>query len=204
MRRFIYMVLNHNTMVKSEMINIMKLLMKKRESELTIREISLIRNINYKSAYEAIGKLEKQGSIIVQKKGNSRVCKAAYRLTKTIYAAEKEKLEEIIRKKDMKVIYDELYKLNMQFIAILFGSHAKGQETRNSDIDVLIISDRAEKIEKKISWIPKKIHITSITYNDFIEMLQTRRFNVVSEAIKDNVIFIGLEDYYRFLENANR
>jgi len=33
-------------------------------------------------------------------------------------------------------------------------------------------------------------------------MAKSKEFTVVSEAIKNNIIFIGIEEYYRLLSNA--
>lgn len=35
-------------------------------------------------------------------------------------------------------------------------------------------------------------------------MAKSRELTVVSEAMKKNIILIGIEDYYRVLENAGR
>ncbi len=191
-------------MVKNEKVSVLKLLIENKETKLTIREISIKRKINYKSAYEAIKKLEKEGNIKIEKKGNTSLCSFTNKLTNTTYVVEKERLKETLEDKDIKIIHNELYKINKQFITLLFGSRAKKKQTKKSDIDLLIISETPEEIEEKISWIPKNLHVTSINYEDFIEMLQTKKFNVVNEAIKNNIILTGMEDYYRLIENAKR
>ena len=48
----------------------------------------------------------------------------------------------------------------------------------------------------------KKIHLTAVTYKDFIYMAKSKEFTVVSEAIKNNIILVGIEEYYRLLKNA--
>ena len=47
-----------------EIKNILKLLIENQDKKFTIRKISKLRKINYKSAYNAIQKLEKQGIIL--------------------------------------------------------------------------------------------------------------------------------------------
>jgi hypothetical protein len=46
------------------------------------------------------------------------------------------------------------------------------------------------------------IHLTHIKYADFQAMLRSKEFTVVSEAIKKNIILVGIEDYYRMVNNA--
>ena len=196
------MVNNHNIMVKNEKRSILKLLINESENEFTIREISKKRKINYKSAYEAVKKLQGEGAIKLEKKGNTTLCSFVKTLTPSTFLAEKERLNQALRNKSLNVIYHELYKLPVQFIALVFGSYAKKKQKKHSDIDLLIISENAEKIEEKLSLVPEKLHITSISSVEFIEMFQSKKFTVVTEAVKNNIILIGLEDYYRFLENA--
>jgi hypothetical protein len=50
--------------------------------------------------------------------------------------------------------------------------------------------------------MPGKIHHTAVGYEDFIRMARSREFTAVSEALKANVILIGIEEYYRMMKNA--
>ncbi len=94
--------------------------------------------------------------------------------------------------------------VNKQFILLLFGSNVKGNATKNSDIDLLLISNSedAKAIEEKLEILPLKIHLTPITYESFIGMLKTKERTVVSEALKKNIILFGIEDYYRIIKNV--
>jgi predicted nucleotidyltransferase len=196
------MVLNHSIMVKNETIGILKHLIDNSEQEFTIRELSIVRAINYKSAYQAVGKLEKDGCVKVRKKGNTKLCSFTRIFTNLVFISEKERLDKSLKNSDLKVIYKELTKIKTQAILLLFGSYVKGGKTKNSDIDLLIISENTDAIEKQISWIPKNIHTTCMSYMDFDSMLKSKEFSVVSEVIKKNIILQGIEDYYRFIENA--
>src|SRR3989339_818482 len=110
--------------------------------------------------------------------------------------------EELFKDKKFKVIYSHLAELQFPFIMLLFGSHAKGLAEKNSDIDILTIGGDEKKISSELSLFPYKIHLTSISYKEFINMAKSKEFTVVSEAIKNNIIFIGIEEYYRLLSNA--
>lgn len=193
------MVKNHNIMVKNELIQILKHLISNNEESFTIRELSIIRKINYKSAYEVVKKLQKDGCINIVNKGNSSLCQFNKKFTKLVYLAEKERVQDILNDSNIKIIYNELQKVKTQSIVLLFGSYVKKNNSKTSDIDLLIISDNAKVIEEKISWIPKKIDITSINYNEFDNMLKSKEFTVVSEAVKNNIILQSIEDYYRFI-----
>ena len=51
--------------------------------------------------------------------------------------------------------------------------------------------------------IPKKIHLTTTDNKTFIDMIMSKEVSVGSEASKNNILLIGIEDYYRLLNNAN-
>jgi len=187
----------------NEQSEILKLLIENQEEPFSIRKISQLRKINYKSAYNAVGSLRKQGIIDLEELGNVSICRFKRDFNAKVFEVESSRRDDLLRKnKDLKVIFDELSRINKPFIAVLFGSHAKGTAKKNSDIDLLLIGEDAEKIKDKLSWIPLKIHFTLLGYDDFIRMLKSKEQTVVSEIVKKNIILIGIEEYYRVLNNA--
>jgi predicted nucleotidyltransferase len=82
----------------------------------------------------------------------------------------------------------------------------KGDFNKNSDIDILTISEekRKQRISELMGIFPLNIHLSQITYEDFITMLKSKEFSVVSEAVNNYIILIGIEEFYRLRENAYR
>ena len=183
-------------------IRILKLLLSNKENIFTIKKIADRTGINYRIVYEKIKSLEKEGLIKVTKTGNTKVCKFTNKFNDKVFKAEYERRKELFKNKDFLVLYKRLAKLQFPFVVLLFGSYAKGKATKGSDIDLLTIGGDEKEIRAVISLWPEKIHLTSVTCKDFIYMAKSKEFTVVSEAIKNNVILIGIEDYYRLLENA--
>lgn len=70
----------------------------------------------------------------------------------------------------------------------------------------MIISEknREKEIERITSLLPLKIHFIFFTYEEFLSMEQSKEFSVVREATERNIILIGIEDYYRLMENVRR
>ncbi len=188
----------------NETIEILKVLMGNKEVTYSIRKIALLRKINYKSAYNAVKALQKEGIIELKKVGNTVVCSFNDKFNEFVFKAEYLRREDLFRKKDFLLIYDHLAELKFPFIALLFGSHIKGTATKHSDIDLLIISsdEEAKKVDERLNLLPYNIHLTPVTYESFIRMAKSKEFTVVSEAIKKNIILLGIEDYYRLLKNA--
>jgi len=146
--------------------------------------------------------LENEALIRVTKTGNSKVCEFASKFDSRVFEAEYLRKWAFLKNKDFRVIHNRLAELRFPFIALLFGSYAKGTANRHSDIDILTIGGDEKEIRMAISLLPDKIHLTAIDYENFIHMAKSREFTVVSEALKNNIILIGIEEYYRLLSNV--
>ena len=135
---------------------------------------------------------------------NQRRCSFEDSFNEDVFIVENSRRNDFLEKKEFKAIYDKLKKINKQFILLLFGSHVKKTNTKNSDIDLLLISDQQnfKNVEEKLDILPLKIHLTPINCESFIDMIKSKEQTVVSETLKRNVILFGIEDYYRLLKNA--
>ena len=183
-------------------IKILKLLLEKREDKFTIKKIAEALKINYRIAYEQVIKLEKEKLLKITKVGNSKICEFTGKFNSKVFEAEYLRRKELFKNKNFLVLHNRLAELNFSFIALLFGSYAKKTANKHSDIDILAIGGDEKEIKATISLLPDKIHLTCITYNNFIHMARSKEFTVVSEALKSNIILIGIEDYYRLIKNA--
>jgi predicted nucleotidyltransferase len=186
----------------TEKLNILQLLIEHQEEDFSIRQISLRRKINYKSAYQAVQKLNKEGVIDLVKLGNTIICRFNRNFNDSVFMVEYYRRQELFKDQDFRVMYGRFKAVNNQFILLLFGSHAKKTQTKHSDIDFLLITNHPEEIKHQVSLLPLAIHLTHIKYADFQAMLRSKEFTVVSEAIKKNIILVGIEDYYRMVNNA--
>lgn len=169
----------------------------------SISQLSKAINLDYKTVYGIVKRLEKKNIISLEKFGK------AYNITLNIknhfylFEAEYKRRENLLKNSDLKVLYHKLNNLTFPFICLVFGSYARGKAVKGSDIDLLIICEenRENNVEGMISILPLDIHLTVLSFSEFISMAQSTEFTVVSEAIKNNIILIGIEDYYRILEN---
>ena len=191
------MVKNHSKVIK--------VLLEKQDEELNISKISKYSKIDYKNVYNIIKDLEKESLVDIKPFGKTKRVTLNKKVHPLIFEAEYERRTALFKKnKDFLVIYRKLSELNFSFIVLLFGSHAKGKATKYSDIDLLIVCEekRETYIQEIFDIFPLKIHPTFTNFEDFMKMLKTKEFSVVSEAVKNNIILIGIEDYYRLIENA--
>ena len=183
-------------------IKILKLLLSNKEEKFTIKKIAESININYRIAHEKITKLEKEGLVKVTRAGNSKICEFTNKFNSKVFEAEYQRKHDLLKNKDFLILHNRLTELKFPFIALLFGSHAKETANKHSDIDILAIGGDEKEIKVTLSLLPDKIHLTKVTYEEFIRMAKSKEFTVVSEAIKNNIILIGIEEYYRLIKNA--
>jgi len=181
---------------------ILKFLLNNKEKEFTIKKIAEAIKINYRISYEKVLLLEKEGLIKITKVGNSNLCEFTNKFNEKVFQAEYERKKDLFKNKDFLIIHNRLSELRFPFIALLFGSQAKGIANKHSDIDILTIGGNEKEIKTTISLLPEKIHLIYVNYEEFINMLKSKEFTVVSEAIKNNIILIGIEEYYRILNNV--
>ena len=183
---------------------IIRVLLEKQE-ELNISKISKYSKIDYKNAYNLVKDLEIRGLIRIKPFGKAKRVILNKKIHPLIFEAEYVRRQELFTKnKDFLIIHRRLSELNFPFITLLFGSHVKGKATKHSDIDLLIICEekRERQIQEILDLFPLKIHPTFTDFEGFMSMLKTREFNVVSETVKNNIPLVGIEDYYRLIENA--
>ena len=186
----------------NERLNILRFLIENQEMAFSIRQIGIRRKINYKSAYMGLKNLAKDGAVTLKKQGNTTICCFNRQFNDSVFEVEYARLKELLKNKNFLVLYNHLAKVNIQFILLLFGSYAKYKETKDSDIDLLLITDNPKPVEIQINLVPLNIHLTHITYENFKSMLNSKEFTVVSEAVKHNILLFGIEDYYRLMNNA--
>ena len=184
-------------------IKIIKLLIEQKK-QMTIREIAKEIESDYKITYVAMQRLIKKNVVLSVTIGKSTVCELNQKYYGLdIYQAEDERRKKILKNSDLKLITKEIIEkigTNL-FILLLFGSYAKGMQTKHSDFDIMVISNEknTEQIlhDKVTSLLPFDIHLLIFTEKEFISMKDGKDLTVVTEAIKNNIILYSIENYYR-------
>ncbi len=171
-----------------------------------ISQLSKKLGMNYKNVYTVVKRLKSDGIIFLEKFGNTYICVLRKSPHPLIFQAEYERRKKLLKNKNFKILHEKLNSLKFPFIALLFGSYARGKQTKGSDIDILTVCEKGREkyIERAISLLPLKIHLTAIDCEEFMSMAKSREFTVVSESMKNNIILVGIEDYWRLVENAGQ
>jgi len=173
---------------------------------MTIREISKKIKADYRITHTAVRKLAGKKIINTQTIGKSSLCSLNKYYGSKIYKVEDERKNQFLKNRNIKQLYKEVMaKIQTSFfIFLVFGSYAKNLHKKNSDIDLMFISDGKnfeDKIGSILSLLPLKTHALVFTEKEFKRMLDAKKLNVVKEAVNNYIILHGIENFYN-IKNA--
>jgi|SRR3989344_1283488 len=193
--------------MRSKEAEIIKLLIENREKELSINQIAKLLKKNYKNAHNVVTRLSKMKVVKLEAFGKSYKVILTSKAHPLIYEAEYLRRQELLKNKDIAVMYDSFRNMRSKlYVLLVFGSYAKKTQTKHSDIDLMFIvpDDAEERMEKEIENItgtlPLKIHVNIFKESDFKAMKNSKETTVGSEAIKNNVILRGIESHYEMIQ----
>ena len=206
-------------MRQQTLLKIVRLMRIELDNGLTILKISKKLKIGYRPAYNHINSMEKEGIIKIIKVGNAKQCFLNLGNAKCRHLLEEAdalKKEEIYRenKKIKAVIESLILKLTKEFISdihsiVLFGSYAKGNATKASDVDLLfIVTDLKNKqlregIERESASYQYshnlKVSPLITDINEFKKMLRSEELNVGKEAREYGISLYGYEMFWRLV-----
>lgn len=128
-------------------------------------------------------------------------------LTPLLYMVEYSRMNKLPAKVKL-TIYDFLTEMKEKpIIAAIFGSYARGDYTKNSDIDVLLVFQKLENEKQIENWANRVSMRTNITinpvyinYDTFRESFYDSRKKFFKNLKKDKIIIVGIE-WWRQLKN---
>jgi len=160
------------------------------KSNMHLREIARTISKPHSSVLRKINKLLKENVLDYKKEGKNKVFFIKNNLNaKTyVYSAEIYKLNKVLNKyPKLSIILEDIKRNVPKGIIMLFGSYAKENTKRESDIDIYIETDD-NKIKKKVEELNSKISV-KIGGFDINSLL-------IKEIIKNHVIIRGVEGFY--------
>ena len=195
------------TILKSGYEKIMQLFYKDKTVKLHLREIARQTKLHEPSVSRFLSSLEKDQILKSEKDGNLKKysVKKGLRAYFIFEAFDLERFEKLpsIRRNAIKTYLDNLPEKPV--FAVLFGSTAKGTYKQDSDIDILIITNRkisAGKAEKEADALTAmKISTFQMTYKDLLIELKMKEDKVVQSAINSGYPLIDHIQYYEVLYN---
>jgi len=195
------------TILKSGYWKIMEIFYKNKTIKLHLRELARKTKLHEPSTTKFLNNLEKEQILKSEKEGNLKKYsikknKETFLLFTLFDIKRFNKLPET-RKKAIEYFLNKLPEKPVY--AVLFGSTAKENFTKNSDIDILLITNKkiptkeAEKEADALTAI--KISTFQTEYKDFIKELRLRNDKVVQSAINSGYPLINNIQYYEDLSD---
>ena len=194
---------------------------------ITIKDIATNLKTDYKNTHNAVERLFKWGVIKKEKIGNYNICKINYgnediveylkeynfyvkvKVFKSKYPTEYNILKETISKSS-----ENIKSLSPLFMCIIFGSYAKGEEKKESDIDVLVVPqvtaigslDFKRILSEKNAPYHKKFHIEVQNIYDFIKDLKEKnKVSIATEIYKQPPIVLHGDDiFFKIMVEASK
>ncbi len=183
--------------------------------EVSILQLSRETGITYSHLYNTVQVLSKQGFLIVEKKGNTSLCRinledrtnlllfgVASDMVRREFVSHNPVLGEALEG-FVKNLHEKFGRLVVS--VVLFGSWAKGLQRGESDVDTLVILSSASKkqddfvhaeaggIEARYGF---KARPVIVTQGSFVEMMKKREVNVGKEAVASGVVWFGSHDFW--------
>ncbi|OGI14776.1 hypothetical protein A3K63_02785 [Candidatus Micrarchaeota archaeon RBG_16_49_10] len=188
-------------------LKIIDFLAKNPGKEFTINEVSRGLNEYYSQIHKAIDKQVKSGVITKKVVGKSHLCSLNLGNEKALallQLAEIEKMEELYSKdKELKLILEDFIdsiKPSHVLSITLFGSHAKGDAGKGSDIDILVVGEGQIKIDKAVrecyaKW-GKEINAIIVTPKG---LEKQRDKALIGEIISNHCVLYGVENFVKLI-----
>lgn len=168
------------------------------EHAFSVRELAKQLDINYRTAHDAITRLEEEGAITNTRLGNRNAVTLSGALTPAVYAAEHHRTTQALKNKKIATAKKQLTPPTTQYCMVLFGSHAKHAANKRSDIDICVIADEKtqEDIKKRARRSALPIQLHAFTEEQYTDM-RTRTTDNITHHIKNHhVILHGAEHFY--------
>jgi predicted nucleotidyltransferase len=180
-------------------LRIVDLLSKYAGKKLTINEIAKSLDEHYSLVHRTVSRLAKDGVINIAKAGNSHLCSLDFESEKTLalmQLGEIEKKAELYNEnRELGLVLEDLTRsIGTKDVdsIILFGSHAKGTATKESDIDILLVAKgRIEtgRIAKDIyARYGKEVNIITLSPAEF---RRQKGKAIVKEIIGSHYVLYG-------------
>lgn len=155
-----------------------------------LRELGKELRIPHSTLSRKLNILRKNNVLDYKQEGKNKkyFLKKNIMMKKAVMMAEHYKLLKLLSKyPQLEPLFQEILKKSSAKKIIIFGSYAKGTETKTSDLDIYLETKNIEE-KKTIEEINHKISV-KITKFDEKDLL-------IKEIIKNHIILKGVDDYY--------
>lgn len=167
---------------------IIEAFLKNIDKELYMREIARISELDIKIVSRELKTLLDNNVMDYEVRGKIKLyhIKNTFESESIIIATEVYRAQKFLEKHDE--LYYTIRELNKIADFVIFGSYAKEEETKNSDIDIAIFSKKDKKIEQILSEAPKDFHKQYATFKEFSKLYEKNSV-LAGEILRNHVLF---------------
>lgn len=188
-------------------IRIISFLIENIADRFSIREVSRRTGIDYRLVHSAVQRLAGKGVILKEKRTHADLCSLNLNGDLApVYYVESLKAKTFLSKHStLQNAFEEVRQRipSMYYSLIIFGSFAKGLQTKASDLDLMIIApDRelgeeiARIVNSEVMHVGQRMHLLVVDEKALIDNLKDKKQNVIIEALKNHIILAGAEGFY--------
>ena len=155
-----------------------------------LREIARTLNIPHSTILRKINELVKENILDYKPEGKNKIffIKNNISAKNNIHSAEIYKLSKLLRNhSELSIIFEKIKKNTPRGMIILFGSYAKGNPKKESDIDIYVETIN-KNIKKEIETINTKINVKIGKFD--------KKSLLIKEIIKNHIVIRGIEEFY--------
>jgi len=193
------------TIIKKGIYKILRIFYENRNSSLHLRELSRKTNLNENSISRFLSKMVTKGILDFNREGNLKkffIKKQYVPIVFSIYDEEKlDNLPSLRKNAIREYLLDSV--LVKPLFAVVFGSTAKGNFKKDSDIDILLVvrskTDNKNVIDNVKSQTGLKIQEIQVTEYQFLKELKEKKEPVIQSAIECGFPVFNNKYYYEVI-----
>ncbi|MFW5704412.1 MAG: nucleotidyltransferase domain-containing protein [Nanoarchaeota archaeon] len=190
-------------MLKQNELQVLELLFDDLTSKYTIHSLSEKLNQKYPQTFRIVKELENKKLIILETIGNSKVISLDFENFHEEYIIVEISRTKKTNSKITKII-EILRKIENVPTSILFGSFANNTNKKDSDIDLLFLTEN-EKIQREIK---NKLSLYNIDFNfiskeNLLDLFFSKGLNLGQEILKNHKVLTGFENFIQLLNKKN-
>ncbi len=169
--------------------------------EFTINEIARELDEYYSFVHRIVSSLINDGIVKKRNAGKAYLCSLNFseKTLAMLKLAELEKRDELyVKNKQLRLVLEDFLKLLDKKIisAVLFGSYSKGVQTKESDMDILLIVKDKAGIDKAVKEIyakyGKEISVINMTEPEFAKQKEK---SIIKEIVKYHHVIYGADKF---------
>lgn len=197
-------------MLTKTQLKILAYLIDHKEEHFGVRELARKISTVYYLVHRNIQQLKKKKIINLVRAGKTDLVSIRQQVDSAhLIEAEEFKREHFYQKyPHLKITLKEIISqvTSSFFILLVFGSYAKNQPRKDSDLDLLVVVPDEKKVElmgRTISSVARasafRIHEIIVTEESFALMLSKKELNVANEAKERHILIYGSENYHKLV-----